>query len=122
MPPTKTGRPRDQSKPVGPEESVTSLARFVLDMIGELQLMTGPDTIDPELAQLSIREVTFSLPYDPGSSAELPPFAPGSVIGLTRAKSSLVALDRKVTLQRDELLKAPADRIVRLDLKILLAE
>jgi hypothetical protein len=120
--PTNTGRQGDRSQPAGCEETVTSLARFVLDTIDQLQRMSGAGAADPKLAWLSIREVTFSLPYDPGPSAEPLPFPPGSVISLARAKTSLVALDRKVTLRRDELLKAPAGRIVRLDLKVRLAE
>jgi hypothetical protein len=105
---------------------MTSLAHFVLDIVDQLRTITGGDAVDPILSCLSVREVTFSVPYDPG--AHMPPLPLPSdgdgilAMSLQEARSHLLARDRRVALERMRLLRAPAQRIARLELKIRLLE
>ena len=105
-------------------ENAHSIARVVLDTIDGLRRQAGPDTADPHLAGLSIREVTLSIPYDPG--ADKPPVSiPGnrsgeSALPLAKARRILANEDREVVLERPGLKAVPGKRIRRLTLTVRL--
>lgn len=117
-------RKQDEAKGKGK----VSLAEAVLQTVERLQQLTGsggPDgsgAADPLLRDHSVREVTLSLAYGPGSKGAplpLPPSPDGPpVMSWAEARAYLLANDRRVILDTERLRRAPADRVARLELTI----
>jgi hypothetical protein len=98
----------------------TSLASFVLDIVDLLQEKAA-EAVSP-YSIVSIREITFSIPYDPGVDKKPLPFPKGKdgipSLRLPRARRYLRSVDRMVALKRSKLLKTPVGRIARMELRI----
>ncbi len=110
-------------------EGLSTLAIFILKTVETLQAITGPQAAIPELADVHIREVTFSIPYDPGAGtarrdvADLPPLTLQAgllTLPLPQAVDYLRTLSPHVVFERARLIRLPAERIARLEITIRL--
>lgn len=110
-------------------EGLSALAAFVLKTVEDLRAMTGAQAAAAELADVRIREITFSIPYDPGpgaavlSAAELPsltlqPAIP--ILRLPQAVELLKLLPAHVVFERARLIQVPEQRLARLEITIRL--
>lgn len=112
-------------------DELSALAAFVLDTVDGLRAATGAQAGDPTLTGVHIREITFSIPYDPGSQSLLlsttsPPFAPvldlraAVALKLPDALRVLRTLSPTVVFDRARLVEVPEQRITRLEITIRL--
>lgn len=104
---------------------MTSLAGLVVDTVDELRAGLAAYAADAGLAEITVRRVTFSLAYDPGTAGTpLPlPSSAGGVpaMRLAEAVTYLARHDRSVGVLRRDLEAAPRQRVARLELTIDLA-
>jgi len=110
-------------------EGVSALAAFVLKTVETLRAMTGEQAAGPDLGDVRIREITFSIPYDPGAGAarlgafDLPSLTLQTglpILRLPQAEEYLKMLDPHIVFERARLIQLPAERIARLEITIRL--
>jgi hypothetical protein len=104
------------------QDELNTLAGFVLDIVSQLQQLVGQNAAESTLRQVSIREITFSVPY----VAELGslPLPADRVLHLPLAKARpyLLKNDRPVVLEYRKLRQLPKHRLMRLRIRIRLPE
>ena len=119
------------------QDDLSTLAVFVLETVEHLRAITGAQAAEPALAGLHIREVTFSIPYDPGPGMLLlrAPVVPGGladtpeltlaslaipIVRLPQALELLRTLDPRVVFDRARLVEVSDQRLARLEITIQL--
>lgn len=108
------------------------LASFVLDTVDHLRTLTGAQAPEPKMRDLRIREVSFSIPYDPGTNTLLLSRTAFDTVStaavatvfpafrLPQALDYLKALDPRIVFDRARLVQLPEQRIARLEITIRL--
>ncbi|MBN2471009.1 MAG: hypothetical protein JXN59_09815 [Anaerolineae bacterium] len=109
-------------------DELNALATFVLDTVAQLRAITGEQAAEPALNGVHIREITFSIPYDPGSRHLLirgaSHFEPAAqrepALRLPQAVAVLRALGPDVAFERARLVSLPEQELARLEITIRL--
>ncbi len=103
-------------------DELSALARFVLDTVDGLRAMTA----QPGLAGVALREITFSIPYDPATGTlrlhadALHPTLAIPAVRLPEAMVLLRSIDPRVVFERAQLATLPEQQIARLEITIRL--
>ncbi|GAB4574496.1 MAG: hypothetical protein Kow0077_21360 [Anaerolineae bacterium] len=107
---------------------LSALARFVLQTVEVLRATTGELASELALKGVAIREITFSIPYDPVAQHLLldvtaGPFEPRQLatvpmLRLPQAIEVLRQITPQVVFDRARLVQAPAERLARLEITI----